>query len=125
MVNVQHRSAQLMKALVLLSKQYPIIDVRGRGLMVGVEFGGTDGGRRAEKGVALVRAEGRGQGMGGCVVCAVFWRRAAHGAQGLCVPHCQRPHPANGAQGYATGPLWPRFLSCRKECIACFAMQTT
>lgn len=39
--------------------RYPIIDVRGRGLMVGVEFGTADtgsGGRglTAEKGVAMV-----------------------------------------------------------------------
>lgn len=33
-----------------------MIDVRGRGLMVGVEFGGTDSSNRlkAEKGVAMV-----------------------------------------------------------------------
>jgi 4-aminobutyrate aminotransferase-like enzyme len=63
--NVEARSAQLMRGLVLLTKKYPIIDVRGRGLMVGVEFGGRDGSRKAEKGVAVVSrgmAEGRGSG---------------------------------------------------------------
>ncbi len=61
MANVAARSAQLMRGLVLLTKKYPIVDVRGRGLMVGVEFGAADGGRKAEKGVALVsRASSRG-----------------------------------------------------------------
>jgi len=54
LANVTSRSAQLMRGLVLLSKKYPIIDVRGRGLMVGVEFGGRDGGCKAEKGIAGV-----------------------------------------------------------------------
>lgn len=53
MANVRSRSAQLMRGLVLLSKRYPLVDIRGRGLMVGVEFGGHDGGRRAEKGTAV------------------------------------------------------------------------
>lgn len=52
MANVVSRSAQLMRGLVLLAKRYPIVDVRGRGLMVGVEFGGRDGSRKAEKGVS-------------------------------------------------------------------------
>jgi len=36
--------------------RYPIIDVRGRGLMVGVEFGGTGSSNKLtpEKGVAMV-----------------------------------------------------------------------
>lgn len=53
--NATQRGAQLMKGLVKLAEKYPIIDVRGRGLMVGVEFGGTDSSSRftAEKGVAM------------------------------------------------------------------------
>lgn len=35
-----------------LSKDYPIIDVRGRGLMVAAEFGGEDGGMTATAGTA-------------------------------------------------------------------------
>lgn len=54
LTNVTARSAQLMRGLTLLAKRHPITDIRGRGLMVGVEFGGTDGGRKAEKGVAGV-----------------------------------------------------------------------
>lgn len=33
-------------------QRYPIVDVRGRGLMVAAEFGGRDGGLSAEQGVA-------------------------------------------------------------------------
>lgn len=80
--NVRARSAQLMRGLYLLSKRHPCIaDVRGRGLMVGVEFGGGGGGSGgsssnggdsseisragpAPKGCALVRREWAG-GMGG------------------------------------------------------------
>jgi hypothetical protein len=63
LANVEARSAQLMRGLVLLAKKYPIIiDVRGRGLMVGVEFGGRDGSRKAEKGVAVVSGRGAGGG---------------------------------------------------------------
>ncbi|GBF89952.1 4-aminobutyrate transaminase [Raphidocelis subcapitata] len=52
LANVAARSAQLMRGLTLLAEKWPLSDVRGRGLMVGVEFGGADGGRTAEKGVA-------------------------------------------------------------------------
>eukprot|EP00877_Chromochloris_zofingiensis_P004955 jgi/Chrzof1/14460/Cz09g03230.t1 len=50
--NAQQRGTQLMTGLVGLTKKYPIIDIRGRGLMVGVEFGGKDGGYQAEKGTS-------------------------------------------------------------------------
>lgn len=52
--NAQQRGTQLMTGLVGLTKKYPIIDIRGRGLMVGVEFGGKDGGYQAEKGTSSV-----------------------------------------------------------------------
>ena len=35
-----------------LQQQFPIIDVRGRGLMVAAEFGGADGGLTAKPGTA-------------------------------------------------------------------------
>ena len=35
-----------------LQQQFPLIDVRGRGLMVAVEFGGTDGSLSAKYGTA-------------------------------------------------------------------------
>ena len=41
-----------MQGLVKLSGRYPIIDIRGRGLMVAVEFGGKDGSFKAETGTA-------------------------------------------------------------------------
>ena len=41
-----------MQGLVKLSERYPIIDIRGRGLMVAVEFGGKDGSFKAETGTA-------------------------------------------------------------------------
>eukprot|EP00879_Flechtneria_rotunda_P012217 GHRR01012759.1.p1 GENE.GHRR01012759.1~~GHRR01012759.1.p1 ORF type:complete len:411 (+),score=141.78 GHRR01012759.1:1427-2659(+) len=53
--NATQRGVQLMKGLIKLADKYPIIDVRGRGLMVGVEFGSSSSsGNRlhAEKGVA-------------------------------------------------------------------------
>lgn len=44
-----------MQGLLDLSKKYPIIDIRGRGLMVAVEFGeqrGVDGSYTAKAGCA-------------------------------------------------------------------------
>lgn len=41
-----------MQGLVKLSERYPIIDIRGRGLMVAVEFGGKEGSFKAEPGTA-------------------------------------------------------------------------
>jgi len=49
--NAKARGQQLMQGLARLSSSYPITDIRGRGLMVGLEFGGKDGSRNAEKGV--------------------------------------------------------------------------
>ncbi|WIA18214.1 hypothetical protein OEZ85_009686 [Tetradesmus obliquus] len=57
--NASQRGVQLMQGLVGLADRYPIIDVRGRGLMVGIEFGsssssGSSSSRlKAEKGVAM------------------------------------------------------------------------
>ncbi|KAF8061932.1 davT [Scenedesmus sp. PABB004] len=53
--NAAARGVQLMRGLVALADKYPITDVRGRGLMVGAEFGsGASGAARlkAEKGLA-------------------------------------------------------------------------
>lgn len=41
-----------MQGLMKLSKKYPFIDVRGRGLMVAAEFGSEDGGMTAAAGTA-------------------------------------------------------------------------
>lgn len=50
-----------MQGIVELSKKYPISDIRGRGLMVAVEFGGADGGLVAKPGTAslITKAAGR------------------------------------------------------------------
>lgn len=55
-LRLKHSDAQRLILLHVCGCRYPIIDVRGRGLMVGVEFGGTDSSSRlkAEKGVAMV-----------------------------------------------------------------------
>ena len=44
-----------------MADKYPIIDVRGRGLMCAVEFGGHDGGLTASPGIAaaLTKAAGK------------------------------------------------------------------
>ena len=44
-----------------MADKYPIIDVRGRGLMCAVEFGGQDGGLSASPGIAaaITKAAGR------------------------------------------------------------------
>ena len=51
----------LLQGLLELSQRYPIIDVRGRGLMVAAEFGGADGRMTPEAGVAteVTKAAGR------------------------------------------------------------------
>ncbi|DBA97194.1 hypothetical protein WJX77_010196 [Trebouxia sp. C0004] len=53
--NARERGLQLIQGLLELSKKYPIIDVRGRGLMVAVEFGeqrSVDGSYTAKAGCA-------------------------------------------------------------------------
>ena len=42
----------MLQGLLDLAKDYPIIDVRARGLMVAAEFGGKDGGMTPKYGVA-------------------------------------------------------------------------
>lgn len=41
-----------MQGLLKLAERFPIIDVRGRGLMVAAEFGSADGGYTAKPGTA-------------------------------------------------------------------------
>ncbi len=41
-----------LQGLMELQQHYPIIDVRGRGLMVAAEFGGSDGSLTAKHGTA-------------------------------------------------------------------------
>lgn len=41
--NAAERGQQLTQGLLRLAQKYPIIDVRGRGLMLAAEFGGADG----------------------------------------------------------------------------------
>ena len=70
-----------------MTDKYPIIDVRGRGLMCAVEFGGHDGGLSASPGIAaaITKAAGKrnmlllvaGAGLG-MLTCA------AHVAQAQC-----------------------------------------
>lgn len=42
----------ILQGLLKLAGRYPVIDIRGRGLMCAVEFGGRDGSMTAEPGVA-------------------------------------------------------------------------
>jgi len=50
--NATQRGSQLAQGLVSLASKFPIVDVRGRGLMVALEFGGRDGGLEGEYGTA-------------------------------------------------------------------------
>ncbi|GAX79506.1 hypothetical protein CEUSTIGMA_g6947.t1 [Chlamydomonas eustigma] len=56
--NAHERGIQLTQGILDLANRHPtIIDVRGRGLMVGVEFGSKDGGLVAPKGIATAVAK--------------------------------------------------------------------
>ena len=73
-----------MQGLLRMADKYPIIDVRGRGLMCAVEFGGHDGGLSASPGIAaaitkaagkrnmLLLVAGVGLNMLKCAACATF-----------------------------------------------------
>ena len=50
-----------VQGLVQLADKYPIIDVRGRGLMCAVEFGGHDGSLTASPGVAAAVTKAAGK----------------------------------------------------------------
>ncbi|KAK9833580.1 hypothetical protein WJX81_008310 [Elliptochloris bilobata] len=50
--NAEARGRQLVAGLLELANRFPIIDVRGRGLMVAAEFGAPDGGLKAPYGLA-------------------------------------------------------------------------
>ena len=52
MRNATERGEQLMAGLIRLAEDFPIVDVRGRGLMVAAELGGVDGGLAAVPGTA-------------------------------------------------------------------------
>ena len=49
------------QGLLELAKRYPVIDIRGRGLMCAVEFGGLDGGMSAPYGVAAAITKAAGK----------------------------------------------------------------
>lgn len=57
----QRRGVCGVQGLLEMTGKYPIIDIRGRGLMCAVEFGGRNGGMSAEPGVAaaVTKAAGR------------------------------------------------------------------
>ncbi|CAL5226943.1 g9827 [Coccomyxa viridis] len=59
--NATQRGLQLTEGLVQLADKYPIIDVRGRGLMCAVEFGGHDGSMTASPGVAAAVTKAAGK----------------------------------------------------------------
>ena len=42
----------MLQGLVPLLEKYPIVDIRGRGLMSAIEFGGRDGSLKADYGTA-------------------------------------------------------------------------
>ena len=50
-----------MQGLLGMADKYPIIDVRGRGLMCAVEFGGHDGGLSASPGIAAAITKAAGK----------------------------------------------------------------
>ena len=52
LANATARGRQLAEGLVALAARYPIVDVRGRGLMAAAEFGGVGGGMDAAYGTA-------------------------------------------------------------------------
>lgn len=62
--NSHDRGLELSKGLVSLVSKFPIIDVRGRGLMVALEFGGPDGSLEGPPGLAAkVVAAARDRGL--------------------------------------------------------------
>ena len=69
--NAAERGAQLQKGLVALAAKHPaIVDVRGRGLMVGIEFGGGGGGAAAAAGASGAAAAAAGKRRGNPSPCA-------------------------------------------------------
>ena len=61
MSQMLQRNARRVQGLVQLADKYPIIDVRGRGLMCAVEFGGHDGSLTASPGVAAAVTKAAGK----------------------------------------------------------------
>lgn len=83
--------------------RYPIIDVRGRGLMVGVEFGGTDSSDRLkpEKGVAMVSE-------GACVRFSIMLESLSH----TLVVAYSCSYPASHQCGLLTAPTALHSYGC-------------
>lgn len=52
LLNATNRGSQIAQGLVPLLEKYPIVDIRGRGLMSAIEFGGRDGSLNPEYGTA-------------------------------------------------------------------------
>ncbi len=94
--NATARGQQLMAGVLELAKRYPIIDVRGRGLMVGLEFGGLDGSRTAQKGIT-----GVSQPRWYNALCLVCWLPAF-----MCDQTCDRNNYA------AQSPAYMMHLCC-------------
>ena len=70
-----------MQGLVKLSERYPILDIRGRGLMVAVEFGGKDGSFQAEAGTATAVTKA-------CASHSMLLLSAGAPVQAQCCPNC-------------------------------------
>ena len=70
-----------LQGLVAMADKYPISDVRGRGLMVALEFGGADGSLVAKSGVAAAVTKAAGKR-----------NMLLLSAGALCKPYAQKIH---------------------------------
>ena len=77
-----------VQGILRMADKYPIIDVRGRGLMCAVEFGGHDGGLSASPGIAAAITKAAGKRNMLLLVAGVALNAltsAAHVAQAQCL----------------------------------------
>ncbi len=73
------------QGLVQLADKFPIIDVRGRGLMCAVEFGGHDGSMTASPGVAAALTKAAGKRNMLLLVAGMLLISPAYRAEACCI----------------------------------------